>query len=419
MRLAIVLCAVLAHGLFVHPADARPMARTASDTVGMSVERLARIGEMLRAEVDARHVGSAVGLVARDGKVVFLEAVGEAAPGVPMFADAIARLASVGKGFTAVATLILYERGVLPLNDPVADYIPAFAEAKVARAEEDSMPGLVDPVRPVTIRDLLTHTGGLAVSGDAFEEAWAATEGKTTTRDLAERIARIPMHAQPGEVYQYGSYGSSYEVLAAVIEVASGQTLEAFLDENLFGLAGMDDAHFWVPEEKRDRLAAIYRMRNGELSVDRGLGEETPRSTFIAGGGGVRATVRDVYRFGQMLLNGGEIDGARILSPKTVDLMTRDHVGDRLPWGKGEYGWGFGVAVRRRVRDYDIGSEGTFGWVGGSGAKYWVDPVERIVAVLVTPYAPPAHWEIFDRFERLMYAAVVESWAPGRARGGT
>lgn len=390
---------------------------SATDTVGMSTVRLDRIGEMMRAEVAAGHVGSAVGLVARDGRIVFLEAVGEAASDVPMFEDAIMRLASVGKGFTAVAALILYERDVLGLDDPVAGYIPAYADVQVAQdGDGGGEPELVEPKRPVTVRDLLTHTGGLTMTGEAFEEAWSATQGKTTSRDLAERIARIPLHAHPGEAYQYGSYGSSYEVLAAVIEAASGQTLEAFLEENLFHPLGMDDSHFWVPEEKLDRLAAIYRMRDGELSVDRARGDETPRTTFVHGGGAVRATVRDVLRFGRMLLNGGELDGVRILSAKTVALMTTDHVGDLLPWGEGEFGWGFGVAVRRRVRDYGIGTAGTFGWNGGSGAEYWVDPVEGIVAVLVAPYAPPAHWEINLKFERLMYAAVVRSRA--RPLGG-
>jgi CubicO group peptidase (beta-lactamase class C family) len=365
---------------------------------------------MLESAVDARNIGSAVALIARDDDIVYLEAVGEAAPGVPMFEDAIMRLASVGKAFTAVAAMILYERGVLELDDPVSKFIPAFAEAKVAVDGSDGGSALVDPARPTTVRDLLTHTGGLSVASDEFEEAWQATEA-TTTRDLAERIARTPMPAHPGETYEYGYYGSHYEVLAAVIEAASGQTLEAFLNENVFGPLGMNDSYFWVPEAKVDRLTAIYKLRGEPLSIDRARGDETERTTFFSGGGGVRSTVRDVFRFGQMILNGGALEGVRILSPKTVDLMSTDHVGDLMTWGGGEYGWGFGFAVRRRVRDYGIGSVGTLGWTGGSGAQWWVDPEEGLVAVLVTPFAPPPYWPVHERFERMMYAAVTESRA--------
>jgi CubicO group peptidase (beta-lactamase class C family) len=411
-RVRIVAVAGVASSTFcLSVAHAQMVDSTAAREVGFSPERLERLHAMLEAEVTAGHLGSGVGLVARDGLIVYLGAVGEAAPGVPMFTDAIVRLASVGKGFTAVAALILYERGELDLDDRIADYIPTFSKARVAVTDADGATKFIAPERPLTIRHLLTHTGGLDLSSEAFERAWMATEAKTTTRDLAERIARLPMPAHPGTAFEYGSYGSSYEVLAAVIEQVSGRTLEEFFDENLFRPLGMTDSHFWVPESKLERLATIYRTRNGQLTVERPRGEETPRTTFMSGGGGVRSTVRDMYRFGQMLLNGGELDGVRILSPKTVSLMTTDHVAELQPWGQTEYGWGFGAAVRNRVRDDGIGSAGTFGWNGGSGAIYWVDPLEGIVAVLVTPVGPPPRWDIFDKFERLMYAAIVESRA--------
>lgn len=402
--LALTLAAPVPLALASHPLQA-------GDTLGFSAARLARIGEMLRSEVEAGRVGSAVALVARDGRVAFLEGYGEAAPGIPMRTDAIARLASVGKGFTAVAAMVLYERGLLNLDDPVSDYVPAYAETRVAGSRPDGARALVEPDRAVTVRDLLTHTSGLTVTGEAFEEAWAATNASTTTRDLAERIARIPMASQPGERFDYGAYGSQYEVLAAVIEAASGRTLEEVFDEEIFGPLEMMDSHFWVPDPKRDRLATIYRYRNGELGVALPRGEETPRTTFLSGGGGVRSTVADVLRFGRMLLNGGELDGVRILSPKSVALMRTDQVGHLRPWGQEEWGWGFGFSVRRRVRDGDIGTAGTFGWNGGSGAQYWVDPVEGIVAVLLTPTMPPPRWDVFERFDRLVYAAIERSRA--------
>lgn len=226
---------------------------------GFSPERLDRLRAMLESEVDAGRLGSGVGLVSRDGRIVYLGTVGVAAPNVPMFADAIMRLASVGKGFTAVAALILYERGELDLDDPVAQYIPAFRESRVALVDADGDTTLVAPAEPVAIRHLLTHTGGLNLSSDGFEQAWMATQARTTTLDLAERIACLPMPAHPGEAFEYGYYGSSYEVLAAVIEVVSGETLEAFFGENLFRPLGMTDSHFWVPEEKLEQRPADRR----------------------------------------------------------------------------------------------------------------------------------------------------------------
>lgn len=183
----------------VSVAHAQTVDSTIARQAGFSPERLARLHALLESEVDRDRLGSGVGLVARDGRIVYLEAVGEAAPDVPMFTDAIMRLASVGKGFTAVATLVLYERGELDLDDPVGDYLPAFKDSRVAVIDAEGDTTLVAPTEPVTIRHLLTHTGGLNLSSDAFEQAWMATQARTTTRDLAERIARLPMPAHPGE----------------------------------------------------------------------------------------------------------------------------------------------------------------------------------------------------------------------------
>ncbi|HXV77744.1 MAG TPA: serine hydrolase domain-containing protein [Candidatus Polarisedimenticolaceae bacterium] len=406
--------ALLALALFGCARSERPAAAASPEALGFSSERLDRIRQLLRSEVEQRHIGSAVALIARDGKIALVDAVGLADDETPMFDDAIMRLASAGKTFTATAIMILYERGALNLDDPVSKFIPAFSASRVS--ETDPRSGeqrLVAPKRPVEVRDLLTHTAGLDISSEAFEQAWneVTNDPSATTRDLAERIARLPLRTHPGEVFEYGSYGSCYEVLAAIVEQASGTTLEQFLDDHLFGPLGMQDSHFWVPEEKQARLARIYRTRNGELSVDRERGDETRRTSYIAGGGGVRSTVRDLFRFAQMLLDGGEIDGVRILSPKTVSLMMTNHAGNLVPYGDGEFGWGFGGEVRLRVLEHGIGSVGTFGWAGGSGAKYWIDPQEKIVAVVVAPTAPPAHWELMEKFERGMYAALTTSAA--------
>lgn len=375
---------------------------------GMSSERLQWIDRHLREEVERGHIGSSVGLVARNGQIVFHKAYGEADPDVPMFKDAIVRLASVGKGFTAVAALILYERGQLSLNDSVSRYIPEFADIRVKAGDGSTE----DPKRAIRISDLLTHSSGLVVEGDAFGKAYEATAGtkEKTAYDLAVKLAAMPLATHPGEAFNYGWFGSNYDVLGAVLEEASGQPLDELFRELIFSPLGMDDTYFWVPEEKRDRYPAIYKLRNGELKLHSRRGDENSPGTFRSGGGGVRSTATDLFRFGQMLLNGGELDGVRLLSPKTVNLMTTDHVGERLPWGGGEFGWGYGVATRERVEAYGIGTVGTFGWEGGTGAQYWVDPVERIVAVLLTPTMPPLHAEAFELFQRSFYAAIDETY---------
>lgn len=404
--------------LFAIAAIAVPVAFVASgpgsvdtESVGISSDRLDRVRESLLAEVEARHVGSAVGLIARSGQIVFLEAVGEASPGVPMPTDAIVRLASSAKTFTAAATMILYEEGRLRLDDPLERYIPEFANLRVANPQASpGEPELVEPERSVTIRDLLTHTSGLDVASDAFEEAWMATEGKTTTRDLAKRMAKLPMVAQPGTTWEYGYYGSSYEVLAAVLEEASDMTLEELLEDRIFDPLGMQDTYFFVPEEKEHRLAAMYQMRGGQLSIARPARTESERNTFFSGGGGERSTVLDFYRFCQMLLNGGELEGTRVLSPKSVQLMMSDQLGPELQiFGDREYGWGFGALARREVRSGDIGTVGTYGWNGGTGTAYWIDPTEELIGIVFAPYWPPAHYELRKKFEVGMYQALTES----------
>ena len=388
---------------------AEPVPTTPPEAVGISSQRLVRLKAMMQSEVDRGHIGSAIGLVARQGKIVFLEAVGEHAPGVAITPSAIVRLASSAKSFTAAATMVLYEEGKLRLDDPVADYIPAWVDAKVTVTD----PGLgaatlVEPSRPVTIRDLLTHESGIDVASDAFEQAWRATESSTTTLDLAERMARIPMVAHPGTRWDYGYYGSNYEILAAVLEQASGMTLEALFQEKLFKPLGMEDSYFFVPDGKAQRLSAIYQMRDGQLSIKRPAGEESERSTFLSGGGGVRSTIADFHRFCQMLLNGGVVDDVRILSPKSVQMMMTDHAGPELqPFGDAEYGWGFGATVRRQVKDGDIGSAGTYAWNGGTGTAFWIDPKEDLIGIVFAPYWPPAHNELRKKFEVGMYQAVV------------
>ncbi|NJO12330.1 MAG: beta-lactamase family protein [Gammaproteobacteria bacterium] len=297
---------------------------------------------------------SAIAMLARDDEVLWLKSVGEMGPGVPMRADAILPLASVGKMYTAVAAMILVERRTIALDDPVAKYIPQFA-------------GL-----GITVHHLLTHTGGLTVRGDSFWAAWNAHSEKTTATELAKALAALPIQSKPGERFDYGPTGASYEVLGAVIEIASGQTLEAFMTQNIFEPLGLSETFFYLPAAQAQRLPAFYRKVDGALRPDRAQGEDFPRSTYFHGGGGVQASPRDIQRFARLFLDGGTVDGVRVLSPKWIRLMMTDHLGSKAPQGRG-YTWGYGAALMKGP----AGETAQYGWSGGGYATFVGGPRAR------------------------------------------
>jgi CubicO group peptidase (beta-lactamase class C family) len=384
-----------------------PASVEGSATEGFTAEGLAHIQRMMDDAVAAGRVSAAISALALDGRIVWLGTAGEMAPGVPMRDDAILPLASVGKMFTATAVMILVDRGVVSLDDPVARYIPEFDEVTVELADPSGEVRRVAPDRPITVYHLLTHTGGLTVTGDAFWAAWDANSGKTTTTHLARDLAALPLFAQPGERFEYGQTGASYEVLGAVVEIASGQTLERFLAESLFEPLGLPDSFFFVPVEKADRLPAVYRRVDGTLQLDRAHGADFPRSTFFHGGGGVRSSARDLVRFSRLFLEGGAVDGVRILRPETVDLMMRDHAGELVPerWRGLGRGWGFGAAVVTESRDDGSERVRQYGWAGGGFARLWVDPEARLTAYFNVPLTPPGDFDLLDEFERRVGAA--------------
>ena len=258
-------------------------------------------GMMEQAVADQR-ITAAVAMLARDSEIMWLGTAGEMTPGTPMRGDAILPLASVGKMFTATAAMILYERGEIALDDPVSQYIPEFADARVQITDEAGQARLVPAEQPITVFHLLTHTAGLIVDGNEFWATWDAHVGKTTTTHFARDLVALPLQSQPGERFDYGQTGASYEVLGAVIEISSGQTLEQFMMENIFVPLGLDDSYFYLPPEKSERLPEVYRVVDGELKLDRALGEDFSRSTFFHGGGGVRSAPGDILTFGRLFL---------------------------------------------------------------------------------------------------------------------
>ena len=410
-RIGLNLCVLLGTVLLCGAGQDAERTMSARDG-GFSKDGLDAIQEMMETAVTNGRISAGIAMVARDGKIVWLGTAGEMSPGIPMIDDPIMPLASVGKMFTATAAMILYERGAISLDDPVSKYIPEFADVMVGVSDESGAITVVAPETPITLYHLLTHTGGLTVTGDEFWAAWDAHTGKTTTTLFAQALAKLPLFAEPGTQFRYGQTGASYEVLGAVIEVASGQTLETFMTENIFKPLDLEDSYFYLPDEKSDRLPAVYRKVDGVLQLDRPAGQDFPRSTFFHGGGGVRSAPQDILRFARLFLEGGAVDGVRILSTETIEMMMRDQLGDKAldPWKQAGWSWGFGAAVVYSEDDVESGTPGQYGWVGGGFAKLWVDPKERLIAYFNFPMDPPGDNALLGEFEKRVSAAMTESY---------
>jgi CubicO group peptidase (beta-lactamase class C family) len=416
--------------LFAPAVDAQRLATASPEAVGVSTERLDRLHRGMQALVDQHQVGGIVTLLMRDGKLIDVKAYGaQDNTGKPMQTDTLFRIASMTKPITSVAIMMLYEDGRLQLTDPLAKFIPAFREMKVlSPGANGTAPSVVPARRPITIRDLLTHRSGLtygfidnATVGDAYRKG-SVSDGLTFTEgtigENVDRLAKAPLVSQPGAEWHYSL---STDVLGRVVEVASGQTFDAFLRDRIFTPLKMVDTSFEVPEAKWPRLAAVFTPE-GSNGIRPMKDPESFGNTYMSpfsyykagkkyfsGGAGLVSTAHDYARFAQMLLNKGELDGVRILSPKTIELMTTSHTND-LPAGTaGGPGsnWGLGFQIRTDLgATQQLGSEGMYGWSGIYGTYFWVDPKERLVAVAMvqrypgTPVAAP--------FQSLTYQALVK-----------
>ncbi|HEY8520560.1 MAG TPA: serine hydrolase domain-containing protein [Gammaproteobacteria bacterium] len=392
----------------------------APESVGMSSERLARLTETLEGYVADGQLAGTVTLVARRGKVAYFEAAGfrDREARAPMHTDTIFRIASQTKAIVSVGAMMLVEEGKLALSDPVGDFLPEFKKTKVAVPGAGRDYTVVDAARPITIRDLLTHTSGFGygtgVGGDRWRAAgiqsWYFANRKEPIRQTVARMASLPAEAQPGERW---IYGYNTDILGAVIEVVSGMPLDRYLEERIFTPLGMTDTHFYLPPAKRDRLAAVYSRRENGIArapdagqVGQGEYVDGPRVSF-SGGAGLVSTAADYARFLQMLLNGGELDGRRLLSRKTVELMTVDHLGD-VAFRPGE-GFGLGFAVVEDVGARGTpGSVGEFGWGGAYHTTYWVDPREELVVVYLTQLLPSNGLDDHEKVRALVYQAIVD-----------
>lgn len=406
---------------------AQEIPRATPESVGMSSERLERITAALDTYTEADRLPGAVAMVLRDGKLVYSAAVGyrDREAGAPMEADAIFRIASQTKALISVGIMMLQEDGVLLIADPVSGYLPSFRHTTVAVAGQGDAYDVVAARRSITLRDLLTHTAGIGYGmggpgADRWRGAditgWYFAHHDEPVRETVDRMPALPFPAQPGEEFVYG-YNT--DILGAVIEVASGQPLDVFLRERIFEPLRMLDTYFYLPTEKRERLATVYNLNDGMTRAPDGPGMQTqgqyvdgPRASF-SGGAGLLSTAQDYARFLQMMLNNGELEGARILSPSSVALMTENHVGDLFP-APGQ-GFGLGFAIRGDVGAGGVpGSVGEFGWGGAYHSTYWVDPVEDLVVVYFTQVIPATGLDDHARLRALIYASIMESATASR-----
>jgi CubicO group peptidase (beta-lactamase class C family) len=401
---------------------AQTLSRVLPEDAGLSSERLKRLSTALQAYVKEGALPGGVVLVARRGKVAYIEAFGQRdrEAGSPMPEDAIFRIASQTKALVSVGVMILQEDGRLLISDRVGKYLPEFRETTVAVAKDGGGYDVVKAKRAITIRDLLTHTAGIGYGRGAARDRWEAagiTGWYFAERDepigaTIARLAALPFDAQPGERWVYG-YAT--DILGALIERVSGQTLDEFLRARLLEPLGMKDTHFYLPESKTDRLAVVYSPQpSGGLErapepggmLGQGAYLKGPRKSY-SGGAGLLSTAMDYARFLQMLLNGGELGGRRILSRKSVELMTVDHLGD-IAFRPGEgFGLGFSVVKDLGVRGL-AGSVGEFGWGGAYHSAYWVDPKEQLVVVYFTQLIPAGDVDDHGKLRALVYQAIIK-----------
>jgi CubicO group peptidase (beta-lactamase class C family) len=382
------------------------------EDVGLSSERLARMNKAIHAYVDAGRTPGVVTLIARHGKVVHLDAYGKAdlASGRPTRADDIFRMYSMTKPITSTALLMLFEEGRLQLTDPLSRHLPAFADTKVYAGVTPDGGIRLDPLkRPITIQDVFRHSAGFGYGlgpdavAKAYEQADILTKDLTT---LADRLARLPLLYQPGEQWVYSV---AHDVQAALVEKISGQKFDEFVRQRIFEPLGMRDSMFRIPAEKKSRVPALYALGpDRKLTLDaspmgRGYGDT------VFGGHSVSTTIGDYALFAQMLLNKGQLNGMRLLSPKTVELMASNHLTPAAMAAGGPgpgtgYGLGVSVLLDPAARG-NIGSVGEFGWSGAASTHLLIDPKEDLVAIYCTQLI--GGQGLRAEFATLLYQAIV------------
>jgi len=433
MKLRLLLAAVAGVVIASHQTIAQvdlPFAK--AETVGMSSKRLERINAFIKDYVDTNQIAGAVTLVARKGKIVHFESQGwrDKEANQPMEKDAIFSLASMTKPIVSTALMMLWEDGRFMLDDPISKWLPSYANKQVI----DPLTGRRVPARPVTVRHILSHTSGLSLTPSAgpnpltdgpaadgeplqpVQAAAAAPARPKTLLEAIERAAGSPLAFQPGERWQYGS---STDFVAILVEKMSGMTIDEFVRTRIFQPLGMRDTFYNVPREKVNKVAAIYRPdKEGKITLLRKPEYHEP-TTYFPGVAGLNGTAADYFRFSQMLLNGGEYNGQRLLGRMTVNMMITNQIGEGKPvYIRGDgYGFGLGFAVLTNpAKAPDALSIGTFTWGGANGTLFWIDPQEDLIGIMMIQINPYAHFNIRPLFSVAVSQAITDSLADQKPR---
>ena len=401
------------------------------EDAGFSPSRLARIDLTFQNYVDRKEAAGAVALIARRGKVAYLQTWGDRdrEQQKPMTEDTIFRIYSMSKPITSVAVMMLYEEGHFFLDDPVAKFLPELAGMQVQTERRDPKTGEVttetrSAKRPITIRDLLRHTAGLTYGffGDSEVDRAYRSQGilidEDTIAQTVQKLGKIPLRFEPGDRWHYSV---SVDVLGRLIEVVSNKPLDEFLRQRIFDPLGMGDTGFQVPESKRDRLAQLYTPKGTEASREAFLKGSPPTkeievlesnelssydesATHFSGGGGLVSTAADYWRFCQMMLNGGH----RILSRKSVELMTSDHLHGISGFARSGSTFGLGFAVTTDVGQAgSLGSVGSFSWGGAAGTRFWIDPQEELIGIFMVQILPH-RTRMGEEFRLLTYQSIAD-----------
>ena len=407
----------------VSPAHAQDLPTAKPEEVGFSADRLARLDEKFNAYVTDNKMAGSVILVARKGKVIYNKAFGfrDKEAGAQMETSSIFRIASQTKAIVSTAIMMLQEEGKLLIEDPVSRFLPEYENTTVAVRRESGGYDIVPAKRKMTIRELLTHTAGVGygegVAADLWKKAgmqgWYFAHRDEPVAETIKKMAALPMDAHPGEEYVYG-YAT--DILGVIIEKASGIPLDEFLKSRIFEPLGMTDTHFFLPEEKAKRLTKVYIPMEGKPLTpaplhgtmdSQGHYVKGPRKSF-SGGAGLVSTAKDYYLFLKMIADGGVLNGRRLLSPSTIDLMVANHLHEDIEYGAGVgFGLGFEVVLDHGQRGQP-GSVGAFRWGGAYGSTYWVDPSEELIIVYFTQVRPSSIVPDQSMLRVLVYQALVE-----------
>ncbi len=397
------------------------------ESVGMSTERLKRIDTVLNEYLQKDWIPGVVVLVARKGEIVYHQAVGKngITSNSPMQKDDIFRIASMTKPIVSVGLMLLYEEGKFLLDEPLAKYIPEFKNPQILKIfnPQDSSYTAEPAKKQITLRHLLTHTSGISYgfmdskqTGAIYAKAGIpdlATMAKTTIGERMKILATLPLLHEPGDAW---SYGLNTDVIGYLIEILSGEQLDVFLQKRIFDPLEMQNTRFFYDKVMEKRIVKMaYEGKDGKVNFYTNQPEAAMADfptkgakSYFSGGSGLCSTAEDYFKFCQMILDKGKYKNKQIIAPKTLELMTKNQIGAKTVWGGGDkFGLGFSISTPESSTKH-LGSVGRLGWGGAFNTTFWIDPEEQIVAVLMTQIYPTTHKELYEKFENLVYQAIVD-----------